>query len=42
MLRSGRTPIYEPRLEDLMAQAQLNLSFSVNFAEAIPARTSFS
>src|ERR1035441_8460039 len=36
LLRSSRTPIYEPGLEDLLAQAGPNLCFSTSYAEAIP------
>jgi UDPglucose 6-dehydrogenase len=35
-LRSGRTPIYEPGLEELLVQACPNLCFSTSYAEAIP------
>ena len=35
-LRSGRTPIYEPWLEDLLALAQPNLCFSTSYAQSIP------
>jgi UDPglucose 6-dehydrogenase len=35
-LRSGRTPIYEPWLEELLALAQPNLCFSTSYAESIP------
>ncbi len=35
-LRSGRTPIYEPWLEELLALARPNLSFSTSYAESIP------
>ena len=35
-LSSGRSPIYEPGLEDLLALARPNLSFSTNYQEAIP------
>ena len=35
-LRAGHTPIYEPRLEDLLAIARPNLSFSTSYAESIP------
>jgi UDPglucose 6-dehydrogenase len=35
-LRSGRTPIYEPWLEDLLALAQPNLCFSTSYPESIP------
>ncbi len=35
-LRSGRTPIYEPWLEELLALARPNLSFSASYAESIP------
>jgi len=35
-LRSGQTPIYEPWLEELLAQAWPNLRFSTSYAEAIP------
>src|SRR5262245_19719397 len=36
MLRSGRTPIYEPCLEELLAAAAPNLRFSTSYPEAIP------
>ena len=35
-LRSGRTPIYEPWLEDLLALAHPNLCFSTSYAQSIP------
>lgn len=35
-LRAGRTPIYEPWLEDVLALARPNLRFSTSYAEAIP------
>jgi UDPglucose 6-dehydrogenase len=35
-LRSGRTPIYEPWLEDLLALARPNLCFSTSYNQAIP------
>jgi UDPglucose 6-dehydrogenase len=35
-LRAGQTPIYEPWLEDLLALAGPNLSFSTSYAESIP------
>jgi UDPglucose 6-dehydrogenase len=35
-LRSGRTPIYEPGLGDLLALAQPNLCFSTSYAQSIP------
>jgi UDPglucose 6-dehydrogenase len=36
MLRSGRTPIYEQGLGDLLALAQPNLCFTTSYAHAIP------
>jgi UDPglucose 6-dehydrogenase len=35
-LRTGHTPIYEPWLEELLALARPNLSFSTSYAESIP------
>jgi UDPglucose 6-dehydrogenase len=35
-LRAGRTPIYEPGLENLLSLAQPNLRFTSDYAEAIP------
>ncbi len=35
LLREGKTPIYEPYLTDLMADASANLRFTTNPAEAI-------
>jgi UDPglucose 6-dehydrogenase len=37
-LRAGRTPIYEPHLEELLAEAWDHLSFTTSYAEAIPGR----
>ena len=35
-LRSGRTPIYEPWLEELLALAQPNLCFSTSYCRVNP------
>jgi UDPglucose 6-dehydrogenase len=35
-LRSGRTPIYEPFLEELLADASARIRFTTSYAEAIP------
>ncbi len=35
-LRSGRTPIYEPCLQELLAVAQPNLCFSTSYSQSIP------
>jgi UDPglucose 6-dehydrogenase len=35
-LRKGMIPIYEPFLEELLAEAEPNLHFTTNYAEAIP------
>jgi UDPglucose 6-dehydrogenase len=35
-LRQGRVPIYEPHLEDLLAEASRNLRFSTEYADSIP------
>jgi UDPglucose 6-dehydrogenase len=35
-LRSGRAPIYEPGLEELLALAAPNMTFSTSYEEAIP------
>src|SRR5260370_17426591 len=35
-LRAGKTPIYEPFLPELLAEARHNLSFSCDYAEAVP------
>ena len=36
MLESGRVPIYEPHLEELLAAARPNLSFTTLYEEALP------
>jgi UDPglucose 6-dehydrogenase len=36
MLQAGQTPIYEPFLTELMAEAKNNLRFSTCYGEAIP------
>lgn len=36
LLRGGRTPIYEPYLPELLAQARERLHFSTSYAEGIP------
>ena len=35
-LRSGRTPIYEPWLEELLVLARPNLCFGTNYSQSIP------
>jgi UDPglucose 6-dehydrogenase len=35
-LRAGRTPIYEPHLEDLLAESCHNLQFTTDYAKAVP------
>lgn len=37
-LESGRTPIYEPHLEALLAQCGERLRFTASYAEAVPGR----
>ncbi|GAA2606514.1 UDP-glucose dehydrogenase family protein [Paractinoplanes durhamensis] len=36
MLTGGRCPIYEPGMDDLLAEAAGNLSFTTSYAEAVP------
>lgn len=36
MLRGGHCPIYEPGMEDLLAEAAPNLTFTTDYAEAVP------
>src|SRR5262249_55626019 len=36
LLRQGRSPIYEPWLQELMSLAKLNLNFNTAFQETIP------
>ncbi|WP_433359948.1 UDP-glucose dehydrogenase family protein [Actinoplanes sp. CA-142083] len=36
MLNAGRCPIYEPGMEDLLAEATANLTFTTSYAEAVP------
>jgi UDPglucose 6-dehydrogenase len=36
MLRGGRCPIYEPGMDELLAEAAANLRFTTSFAEAVP------
>ena len=36
MLQAGESPIYEPNLTDLLAEASSNLAFTTNYAEAVP------
>ena len=36
MLTAGRCPIYEPGMEDLLAEASANLTFTTSYAEAVP------
>jgi UDPglucose 6-dehydrogenase len=35
-LRKGKTPIYEPHLEQILVQAKRNLKFTTDYAEAMP------
>jgi UDPglucose 6-dehydrogenase len=35
-LRSGRTPIYEPHMEDLLAVAAEHLTFTTSYADGVP------
>ncbi|HEY0001278.1 MAG TPA: UDP-glucose/GDP-mannose dehydrogenase family protein, partial [Actinoplanes sp.] len=36
MLRGGRCPIFEPGMEELLAEAAPNLTFTTSYAEAVP------
>ena len=36
MLTAGRCPIYEPSMENLLAEASANLTFTTSYAEAVP------
>ncbi|BAL90345.1 putative UDP-glucose 6-dehydrogenase [Actinoplanes missouriensis 431] len=36
MLAAGRCPIYEPGMEDLLAEAAPNLTFTTSYADAVP------
>jgi UDPglucose 6-dehydrogenase len=36
MMRGGKPPIYEPHLEDLMADASADLKFTSSYADAVP------
>src|ERR1022692_1642191 len=36
MLRAGQSPIYEPNLPELLADAAGNLKFTADYAEGIP------
>ncbi|MEU4620921.1 UDP-glucose/GDP-mannose dehydrogenase family protein [Actinoplanes sp. NPDC023801] len=36
MLRGGKCPIYEPGMEDLLAEAAQNLTFTTAYEEAVP------
>jgi UDPglucose 6-dehydrogenase len=36
MLRGGKCPIYEPGMEDLLAEASQNLTFTTSYEEAVP------
>jgi UDPglucose 6-dehydrogenase len=36
MLRAGRCPIYEPGMEDLLAEAAPKLQFTTSYADAVP------
>src|SRR6185295_4561563 len=38
-LQAGKIPFYEPHLPELVAGARHNLSFTTEYAEAIPAYT---
>src|SRR5947209_8474795 len=35
-LRAGKSPIYEPYLEDLLALAEPRLTFTTDYAEGVP------
>src|ERR1035438_8265566 len=35
-LRAGLTPIYEPHLEELLAEAGHNLRFTTDYSEGVP------
>jgi UDPglucose 6-dehydrogenase len=35
-LRAGRAPIYEPHLEELLAEARRNLRFSTEYSDGVP------
>ncbi|MEO8027889.1 MAG: UDP-glucose/GDP-mannose dehydrogenase family protein [Bryobacteraceae bacterium] len=35
-MRQGKAPIYEPHLDDLMADASANLKFTTSYQEAVP------
>jgi UDPglucose 6-dehydrogenase len=37
-LRAGRAPIFEPHLEELLAEAWERLSFTTSYAQAVPGR----
>lgn len=39
LLRAGKTPIYEPYLEELLEEAAHNLRFTTQYADAIPGST---
>ena len=36
MLRGGKCPIYEPGMEDLLAEAVQNLTFTTSYEDAVP------
>jgi UDPglucose 6-dehydrogenase len=36
MLRGGKCPIYEPGMEDLLAEAAQNLTFTTSYEDAVP------
>src|SRR4051794_25829814 len=36
MLRGGHCPIYEPGMDDLLAEAAANLTFTTSYADAVP------
>lgn len=36
MLNGGRCPIYEPGMEDLLAEAAANLTFTTSYADGVP------
>src|ERR1700686_357185 len=41
LLQAGQTPIYEPFLTELMAEAHANLRFTTGYAAGIPGRRAF-
>lgn len=36
LMRAGKSPIYEPHLDDLMAEAKDHLTFTTSYSEAVP------